>query len=132
MYFDIHRNGHHSGNLCALVWEIVRRSVIRLTAKLRTLHKEIAKTRMIQGFCLERGSEREGVKIKDLFLTDFCRDCGGRLGPHLDEGKPDLRNLNVFSLLFVKPIMFLFFHIVVLCILRRWRYYFYRYGWHSR
>lgn len=24
------------------------------------------------------------------------RDCGGRLGPHLDEGKPDLRNLNLF------------------------------------
>eukprot|EP01113_Clastostelium_recurvatum_P025590 TRINITY_DN3079_c0_g1_i1.p1 TRINITY_DN3079_c0_g1~~TRINITY_DN3079_c0_g1_i1.p1 ORF type:complete len:615 (+),score=152.58 TRINITY_DN3079_c0_g1_i1:233-2077(+) len=25
-----------------------------------------------------------------------ARDCGGRLGPHLDEGKPDLRNLNLF------------------------------------
>ncbi|GAM17930.1 hypothetical protein SAMD00019534_011050 [Acytostelium subglobosum LB1] len=25
-----------------------------------------------------------------------AKDCGGRLGPHLDEGKPDLRNLNVF------------------------------------
>eukprot|EP01112_Ceratiomyxa_fruticulosa_P016243 TRINITY_DN4877_c0_g1_i2.p1 TRINITY_DN4877_c0_g1~~TRINITY_DN4877_c0_g1_i2.p1 ORF type:complete len:582 (+),score=124.48 TRINITY_DN4877_c0_g1_i2:1929-3674(+) len=28
-------------------------------------------------------------------VTD-ARDCGGRLGPHLDEGKPDLRNLNLF------------------------------------
>ncbi|EGG25356.1 protein phosphatase 2C-related protein [Cavenderia fasciculata] len=24
------------------------------------------------------------------------KDCGGRLGPHLEEGKPDLRNLNIF------------------------------------
>ncbi|KYQ94484.1 protein phosphatase 2C-related protein [Tieghemostelium lacteum] len=25
-----------------------------------------------------------------------AKDCGGRLGPHLDSGKPDLRNLNIF------------------------------------
>ncbi|KAK5577551.1 hypothetical protein RB653_002494 [Dictyostelium firmibasis] len=25
-----------------------------------------------------------------------AKDCGGRLGPHLEQGKPDLRNLNIF------------------------------------
>eukprot|EP01102_Stenamoeba_stenopodia_P010185 TRINITY_DN3042_c0_g1_i2.p1 TRINITY_DN3042_c0_g1~~TRINITY_DN3042_c0_g1_i2.p1 ORF type:complete len:505 (-),score=83.14 TRINITY_DN3042_c0_g1_i2:153-1667(-) len=29
-------------------------------------------------------------------ISADARDCGGRLGPHLDEGKPDLRNLEVF------------------------------------
>lgn len=43
------------------------------------------------------------------------RDCGGRLGPYLEEGKPDLRNLNVWHCRFFFVYSDLF--LVVLCFL---------------
>lgn len=48
-----------------------------------------------KAFCYANGEITDITQGNRLNAHD-PRDCGGRLGPHLDEGKPDLRNLNLF------------------------------------
>jgi len=48
-----------------------------------------------KAFCYANGEISDITQGNRLNVSD-PRDCGGRLGPHLDEGKPDLRNLNLF------------------------------------
>jgi len=47
-----------------------------------------------KAFCYSNG-EITDITHGNRQNTSDPRDCGGRLGPHLEEGKPDLRNLNV-------------------------------------
>jgi len=48
-----------------------------------------------KAFCYANGEISDITQGNRQNASD-PRDCGGRLGPHLDEGKPDLRNLNLF------------------------------------
>lgn len=48
-----------------------------------------------KAFCYSNG-EISDITHGNRQNASDPRDCGGRLGPHLDEGKPDLRNLNLF------------------------------------
>lgn len=48
-----------------------------------------------KAFCYSTGGEIVDITQGNRPNTSDPRDCGGRLGPH-DEGKPDLRNLNLF------------------------------------
>jgi len=48
-----------------------------------------------KAFCFANGEITDITQGNRKNVND-PRDPGGRLGPHLDEGKPDLRNLNLF------------------------------------
>jgi len=48
-----------------------------------------------KAFCFT-GGEISDITQGNRQNASDPRDCGGRLGPHLEEGKPDLRNLNLF------------------------------------